>query len=182
MGVYMQFSKQADEITGIPNYVYGSSSVGGAGRTASGLSMLMDNASKGIKQAISNIDMAIDGVLGRLYVYNMIFDPDTFLKGDFRVNTRGAMGLISREQQAEHKREFLAQTANPIDLQIMGPDGRRYLLKEIARTLQMDTDKLVPEPQPQPPQRPQPPPCSPPINLPLMPPIAPVMPAIGSFA
>jgi len=150
MGIYMQFSKQADEITGIPNYVYGSANVSGAGRTASGLSMLMDNASKGIKQAIANIDFAIDGVVSRLYIHNMIYDPDTFLKGDFRVNTRGAMGLISREQQAQNKREFLAQTANPIDLQIMGVDGRRYLLKEIARSLQMDTDKLVPEPKPQP--------------------------------
>jgi hypothetical protein len=165
MGIYMQFSKQADEITGIPNYVYGSANVSGAGRTASGLSMLMDNASKGIKQAIANIDMAIDGVVSRLYVQNMIFDSDTFIKGDFRVNTRGAMGLISREQQAQNKREFLAQTANPIDLQIMGLDGRRYLLKEIARSLQMDTDKLVPEPKPQPmgtvPQGVTPPPAPP---------------------
>jgi len=150
MGIYMQFSKQADEITGIPNYVYGSANVSGAGRTASGLSMLMDNASKGIKQAIANIDLAIDGVVGRLYIYNMVFDPDTFLKGDFKVNTRGAMGLISREQQAEHKREFLAQTANPLDFQIMGVDGRAYLLRDVARTLQMDTDKLVPEPKPVP--------------------------------
>ena len=146
MGIYMAFTKQADEITGIPNYVYGSASVGGAGRTASGLSMLMDNASKGIKQGIANIDMAIDGVISRLYIYDMLFDPDPFKKGDFKVNTRGAMGLIAREQQAVNKREFLAQTANPIDVQIMGIDGRRYLLKDIARTLQMDTDKLVPEP------------------------------------
>jgi hypothetical protein len=124
--------------------------VGGAGRTASGLSMLMDNASKGIKQGIANIDMAMDGVISRLYIQNMIFEADPFLKGDFKVNTRGAMGLISREQQATNKREFLAQTANPIDVQIMGMDGRRYLLKDVARTLQMDTDKLVPEPKPQP--------------------------------
>ena len=148
MAVYMQFTKQADEITGIPNYVMGSSSVGGAGRTASGLSMLMDNASKGIKQAISNIDMAIDEAINRLYINNMIFDSDQYLKGDFKVNTRGAMGLIAREQQAINKREFLAQTANPVDLPLMTADGRRYLLKEVARTLQMDTDKLVPDPAP----------------------------------
>jgi hypothetical protein len=162
MGIYLQFSKQADEITGIPNYVYGSANVSGAGRTASGLSMLMDNASKGIKQAIANIDMAIDGVISRLYIHNMIFDPDPFLKGDFRVNTRGAMGLISREQQAVNKREFLAQTANPLDAPLMGEDGRRYLLKEVARSLQMDTDKLVPAAKPQPLQATGAPPQQPP--------------------
>jgi len=183
MGIYMQFSKQADEITGIPNYVYGSSSVGGAGRTASGLSMLMDNASKGIKQAIANIDMAIDGIVSRLYIHNMIFDPDPMLKGDFRVNTRGAMGLISREQQANNKREFLAQTANPIDLQIMGIDGRRYLLKDIARTLQMDTDKLVPEPKPNPMQATgEQPPGPPDMGPPEVPPGQPPPPQMGGPA
>jgi len=128
--------------------------------------MLMDNASKGIKQAIANIDMAIDGVIGRLYMHNMIFDPDPFLKGDFKVNTRGAMGLIAREQQATNKREFLAQTANPLDFGLMTPDGRRYLLKDVARTLQMDTEKLVPEPMPQPMQQQVPPGQEPPPGTP----------------
>jgi len=144
MAVYQYFSKQADEVTGIPNYVYGNSPGGGAGRTASGLSMLMDNAAKGIKSAISSIDVVVTSLVERLYVHNMIYDPDMSAKGDFRVQARGAMGLVAKEQLQVRRNEFLQATANPIDMQILGLPGRSYLLREVAETLQMDTDKLVP--------------------------------------
>jgi len=144
MNVYQYFSRQADEVTGIPNYVYGSAQSGGAGRTASGLSMLMDNAAKGIKSAISSLDIVIASVVDRLYVHNMIYDQDSSCKGDFKVLAKGAMGLVAREQLQIRRNEFLQATANPIDLQIVGQNGRAYLLREVAQSLQMDTDKLVP--------------------------------------
>ena len=144
MSVFQQFAKQADEVTGIPNYVYGSSNVSGAGRTASGLSMLMDNASKGIKQAIANIDKIVSGIVQRLYLHNMIFDEDIYIKGDFKVVAKGAIGLIHKETLQMRRNEFLMATANPIDSQIVGPEGRAYILREVARGLQMDTEKIVP--------------------------------------
>lgn len=145
MLVYNQFARQADEVTGIPNYVYGATSGGsGAGRTASGLSMLMDNASKGIKAAVLTIDHVITMVVSRFYVHNMMYNPDPYIKGDFTIVARGAMGLIHKEQINVRRNEFLAATANPVDLQIVGPEGRAYLLREMAKGLQMDTDKLVP--------------------------------------
>jgi len=146
LGVYQSFMRQADEVTGIPNYIYGSGAGGsGAGRTASGLSMLMDNAAKGIKQSIATIDNTIAGVVSRLYIHNMMYDSDQYVKGDFRVVAKGATGFIAREQLQVRRNEFLAATGNQIDLQIVGLEGRAYLLREVARTLQMDTDKLVPD-------------------------------------
>lgn len=147
MGVYQTFAKQADEITGIPNYIYGSGNAAGAGRTASGLSMLMDNAAKGIKSAISRIDVVVAMVVDRYYVHNMLFNPDQYIKGDFRVVAKGAMGLIAKEAIQQRRNEFLAATANPVDLQIIGLEGRAYLLREMAQGLQMDTDKIVPSPE-----------------------------------
>lgn len=144
MQVFTTFAKQADEVTGIPNYVYGSSAVSGAGRTASGLSMLMDNASKGIKQAIANIDTIVAGIVQKLYIHNMMFDPDPYIKGDFNVVAKGAIGLLHKETLQMRRNEFLIATANPIDSQIVGAQGRAYLIREAARGLQMDTDKLVP--------------------------------------
>lgn len=143
--VFIQFAKQADEVTGIPNYVYGSSAVSGAGRTASGLSMLMDNASKGIKQAIANIDKIVSGTVQRLYLHNMMFEDDPYIKGDFKVIAKGAIGLIHKEALQMRRNEFLTATANPIDSQIVGLEGRAYLLREVARGLQMDTNKIVPD-------------------------------------
>jgi hypothetical protein len=147
MGVYATFAKQADEITGIPNYIYGSGSAGGAGRTASGLSMLMDNAAKGIKLAISRIDQVVTMVVERFYIHNMLFNPDPYIKGDMRVVAKGTSGLIAKEAVQARRNEFLAATANPVDLQIVGMEGRAYLLRELAAGLNMDTDKLVPSPE-----------------------------------
>lgn len=144
MGIYNQFAKQADEVTGIPNYVYGGSSGSGAGRTASGLSMLMDNAAKGIKSAVSQVDRVVEMVVKRFYVHNMMYNPDQYIKGDFKVVPKGAMGLLAKEALQVRRNEFLAATNNPIDMQIVGPEGRAYLLRELAKGLQMDTDKLVP--------------------------------------
>jgi hypothetical protein len=51
---------------------------------------------------------------------------------------------LAREAIQVRRNEFLAATNNPVDLQIVGPEGRAYLLRELAKGLQMDTDKLVP--------------------------------------
>lgn len=145
IGIYNQFARQADEVTGIPNYIYGSGSgASGAGRTASGLSMLMDNAAKGIKSAILNIDKVVEMIVQRFYVHNMMYNPDPFIKGDFRVVSKGAMGLVQKEQIQVRRNEFLQATNNPTDLQIVGMEGRAYLLRELAKGLNMDTDKIVP--------------------------------------
>ena len=146
MNVYASFAKQSDEVTGIPNYVYGSTGVSGAGRTASGLSMLMDNAAKGIKQAIASVDRVVSGSVHRLYIHNMMYDSDIYIKGDFNVVAKGAVGLVAKEQISIRRNEFLQATANQVDMQIVGLEGRAYILREVAKSLQMDTDKIVKEP------------------------------------
>ena len=40
--------------------------------------------------------------------------------------------------------EFLAATANPVDMQIVGVEGRAALLRESAKALDIDTDSVVP--------------------------------------
>jgi len=46
----------ADESTGLPSFAHGQTGVSGVGRTASGISMLMNAASGGIKNVIKNVD------------------------------------------------------------------------------------------------------------------------------
>jgi predicted ATP-grasp superfamily ATP-dependent carboligase len=84
-------------------------------------------------------------VVTRFYVHNMIYNPDPYIKGDFRVVAKGAMGLIAKEQIQVRRNEFLNLVlSNQIALQIVGPEGAAYLLRETAMGLQMDTDRLVP--------------------------------------
>jgi hypothetical protein len=148
MGIFEFFSKQAEDQTGIPAYVHGNASVGGGGRTASGLSMLMSSAAKGIKQVIKNLD---DGLLApsveRMYQFNMARDPDQSIKGDLEVRARGSEALLAKEQLQIRRQEYLAATNNPIDYAIMGPEGRATLLREGARGLDLPVDRVVPDPE-----------------------------------
>jgi len=118
---------------------------GGAGRTASGLSMLMGNAGKAIKQVIANIDIGVmSQLIERLYDHNMQHADDPDLKGDVHIVARGASSLIAKESAQVRRNEFLAATANPVDMQIVGVEGRAAILRETAKNLDMDVDKVVP--------------------------------------
>ena len=147
MNVMQYFQKVADEVTGVPNYVYGSSNVSGAGRTASGLSMLMENAAKGIKQAILTLDKAMGEMLTRFYDHLMIYDDDTSIKGDMQIVASGVVGTLLKETQLQRRNEFMQLTANPFDLQIIGAAGRAELLRQAAKGLNIDVDKVVPKPE-----------------------------------
>jgi hypothetical protein len=43
--------------------------------------------------------------------------------------------------------EFLASTANPVDLEIVGIEGRAELLREMVKGLDMPPDRIVPSRQ-----------------------------------
>jgi len=145
MAVYDRFSKLADEHSGIPAYLYGDLNVQGAGRTSSGLSMLMGSAGKAIRQVVMHIDSdVIMLMLQRMYVYNMRYCEDEDVKGDLQVVARGAINLATKETMNVRRLEFLNATANPIDSEIMGIDGRSALLREVAKGLQLPTDEVVP--------------------------------------
>ena len=146
MMVFDRFSQLADEYTGIPRYMAGfNGDSGGAGRTASGMSMMIGNASKIIKQVVAGIDIHVmTKLLDRLYYYNMRYSDDPDLKGDVKVISRGAMSLAVKEAAQVRRNEFLQATANPIDMQIIGMEGRAEVLRQTVKTLDMNADKVVP--------------------------------------
>ena len=146
MAIYEKFSIMADEFSGIPRYMTGNANVGGAGRTASGMSMLMSNAGKTIKQVMNNIDVhVLSKLIERLYYHNMRFGEDPDLKGDVRVVARGVNALITKEQLAVRRNEFLQiALTNPVVNQIVGEEAIADLLRETAKTLDMNTNRLIP--------------------------------------
>jgi hypothetical protein len=145
MGVYEKFSRLADDHSGIPAYLYGNTDVQGAGRTSSGLSMLMGAAGKGIRQVVGHIDAdVIKPIVQRQFVYNMRYDEDESIKGDAQVLARGAINLAVKETVNVRRIEFLNATANEIDMSILGKDGRAAILREVAKGLQMPVDQVIP--------------------------------------
>jgi hypothetical protein len=145
MAVYERFSRMADDHSGIPAYVYGDLNVQGAGRTASGLSMLMGSAGKGIRQVVMHIDHDIvKPMVRRQFIYNMRYDEDEAIKGDAEIVPMGAVNLAVKETVNVRRIEFLNATANQFDIEIIGKDGRAALLREVAKGLQMPVDEVVP--------------------------------------
>ena len=146
MAVYEKFATLADEYTGIPRYMTGDSPAGGAGRTASGMSMLMTNAGKSIKQVIANIDATvIKPAIDRLYFYNMRYGTDPDLKGDINVRAKGAASLVQKEQAQVRQNQFLQiALQSPVVQQVVGMEGIAELLRQSAKTLDLNPDLIVP--------------------------------------
>jgi hypothetical protein len=145
LAVYDKFVLLADEYSGIPRYMTGTEGTPGAGRTASGLSMMVGNASKVIKALVTSIDFRItDKVLKRLFDWKMQFDKTFQYRGDLQIVPRGALSLQVKEAANQARLQFMQQTANPIDQQIMGVEGRAALLRESAKNLNMNPEDIVP--------------------------------------
>ena len=148
MAVYKEFANMADEASALPKYLTGSGTTGGAGRTASGLAMLMDNASKVMQNVAANVDddvltLLIEG----LYEMVMLSDAGPQLKGDETIVVKGVTVAVQKETDRMRKLEFLQMTANPIDMGIIGPQGRAVILEDVAEELGMDGKKIVPSPE-----------------------------------
>ncbi|MFN7881701.1 MAG: hemophilus-specific protein [bacterium] len=145
LGVYEKFTQIADETSAIPRYVTGSERMGGAGRTASGLAMLMGNASKMLQTVASNIDTDIfEPLLQYLYDIIMLTDQTGRLRGDERIVVKGVTVAIQRETERQRQLELLQATANPLDSQIVGMRGRGALLRAVAEGLGLDGQMIVP--------------------------------------
>lgn len=144
LGIYKAFSEMGDEVSAIPRYMTGDNKVGGAGRTASGLQMLMNNANKALQNVAQQIDEdVVTPLLEGLYDIIMLTDTTGMLRGDEQIVVNGIRRVAQQEANRVRQTEFLALTANPIDHQILGPK-RAEVLQKVADGLGLDID--VPEP------------------------------------
>lgn len=145
LSVYRAFVDMADELSAIPKYLQGSGATGGAGRTASGLAMLMGNASKILQTVAANVDRdVLDPLLSSLYDIIMLTDSSGLLTGSEKVRVLGVAVATQRETMRARQLEFLQITANPIDMQIIGPSGRAEVLRSVSTGIGMDGSKIVP--------------------------------------
>lgn len=143
LAVYKEFTNLADEVSAIPRYLTGSQRTGGAAATASGLSMLMNNASKVMQNVAANIDEdIISPALQMVYDMIMLTQPGK-LRGDENIVVRGVTNAIQREQDRVRQLEFLNMTANPVDMQIIGPRGRASVLRAVAKNLGLEYEDIV---------------------------------------
>lgn len=145
LSVYQSFVAMADELSAIPKYLSGAGTTSGAGRTASGLAMLMGNATKILQTVAANIDRdVLEPLMTSLFDMVMLTDQTGLLNGDEKVRVLGVSVAVQKETQRARQLEFLQTTANPIDAQILGKKGRAAVLRAVANTIGIPGDDLVP--------------------------------------
>lgn len=145
--VYQYFFEQASEQTGIPTYMHGSQEVGGAGKTASGLTMLMNAASKTLKGVIAHIDeKVIIPSIKNHWLNIMLFNDDIQKTGDINVIARASEHLIIQEQLQMRRTEALDRiTGSQHILDIIGREGLAEVLRDYFTGLKMNTKDIVPD-------------------------------------
>jgi hypothetical protein len=135
----------SDDVSAIPKYIGGQAS-GGAGRTASGLAMLMGNASKILQTVAANIDRDIfELALMQLTDLVLLTDSTGILTGEEDIYVQGVNVAVQRETQRQRQLEFLQHTANPTDMSIMGIKGRGVVLRSVSQTIGLDGEQVVPD-------------------------------------
>lgn len=131
----------ADESTGLPAFSYGQTGVSGVGRTASGISMLMNAASGSIKTVIKNLDDYLLGPIGEAFFnFNMQFDFDPEIKGDLEVSAKGTESLMANEVRSQRLMQFLQIASQP---SLMPFAKFPYIIREIAKSMDLDPDKVT---------------------------------------
>ena len=131
----------ADESTGLPSFSHGQTGVSGVGRTASGISMLMNAASGSIKTVIKNVDDYLLKPLGEgMFRFNMQFNFNPEIRGDLEVHARGTESLMANEVRSQRLMQFLQTASNPA----LAPFAKfNYIIREIAKSMDLDPSKVT---------------------------------------
>jgi hypothetical protein len=146
--VFDKFVGMADDVSAIPKYIGGQAGSGGAGRTASGLAMLMGNASKILQTVAANVDRDVmEPALMQLADLILLTDETGILTGEEKISVQGVQVAVQRETIRQRQVEYLQATNNPVDNHIMGLKGRGAVLRSVASTIGLDGEVVVPSDQ-----------------------------------
>ena len=103
----------ADQETGVPMILQGEK--GAAPDTVGGMQMLMNSANVVLRRLVKQFDdMVTRPHIRRYYDYNMLYNEDEEVKGDFSIDARGSSALLVRDIQNQAFLNLLAAGANPI--------------------------------------------------------------------
>ena len=135
----------SDEQTGIPSVVHGQTGVTGTGRTAAGLSMLLNSAGLSIKTVVKNIDDFLLKPLGECFFqWNMQFNDDNAeIVGDLEIKPKGTASIIQKEVRSQRLTTLLQTVSNPMLAPFIKIPN---LMKELAISQDIDPDELVNDP------------------------------------
>ena len=124
----------------VPSYMHGENDKG-VGRTVGGLSMLMGAANVNIKEQISHFDDGITRtVIKGFYHWNMMFNENPMIKGDYDVVARGSTSLVAKELRAQQLDQLFPILTAP---QFMPFINNRVMLSEMFKARDLDDTEIL---------------------------------------
>ena len=105
------FKSMGDEESSMPAFVNGES---GGNETARGMSIRSSNTNVTIGDIIKNFDDCNESFLRAMYAWNMEFNPDETIKGDFEVKAKGSTSLMTKELRIQAL-DYFSTTLTPSD-------------------------------------------------------------------
>lgn len=147
IAIYAWVQNLCDAALGLPSFMSGTSTGGGAGDTSSGLAQLREMASRTFKFTVAEIDRQVAHTIDRVHTDIVLTEGETDpeLNGDINIEVKGTKSFGDRQQQQVRLNEMVVATNNPSDLQIMGLEGRAELLRAAFKSFDgIDIDRTIP--------------------------------------
>lgn len=136
-------SKQLiDDITAMPSIAQGEIGAGAASRTFGGQALQMNSATVVFRRIVKNFDDDVTTPnVRRFYDWNMQFNENEAIKGDFEIDARGSSVLLVRELQSQ---SLLWVAANLGGHPVFGPMLKnREVLRKIFQTMMIPATEVV---------------------------------------
>ena len=112
-GIIKMATELADAETGVPVIMQGEK--GAAPDTVGGMQLLMNSANVVLRRLVKQFDdMVTRPHIRRYYDYNMMYNEDEEVKGDFQIDARGSSALLTRDIQNQAFLNLLAAGMNPV--------------------------------------------------------------------
>ena len=134
--IIKQFLDFADLETAFPTYMLIEPAKSG-NETAQGASIRSGSVNITVKDVAKNFDDFNSGVLEGMYAWNMEFNEDESIKGDYAVVAKGLSSLIAKEVRA-----MVLQQSEPIAEKYKAWVKEDEYLKELWKAMDMSTDIL----------------------------------------
>jgi len=154
LATFERFINYSYELLGIPRVAFGQTEgMGSVGRTSGGISIVMNQATKAIKNAMTELEAGlIEPIVNRFILFNQLNNPDPALRGDVRAFAKGVSGLIEKENKAEDLQWALQSIAgmmnagqNPDGSPIIPPQAPLRLLYEMFKLKGISPAGILPD-------------------------------------
>lgn len=139
MQIFEVAKKLIEEETNLPAVAQGMA--GTAGRTFSGLSMLMNAANITLRRAVKYFDDDITiPIISRMYDWNMQFSDKEEIKGDFDVKAYGSSALLVKEMQTQGLLALAQYIEHPEFGYMLKAED---ILREIAKSMHVKPQAVI---------------------------------------